>query len=694
MSYKRGRPTSPSTAQKRSRGPGGNDQDIKWGTPIPQHGNDRGSFVPEWQQTATDERGRRRFHGAFEGGFSAGYFNTAGSKEGFTPQTFVSSRTNRAKDNAKPGQRPEDFMDDEDLTQAAASRTLETTSSFAAVGSAREQGEEHDGLFGLMLPDEDTMAVKILQKMKWRKGQGIGPRVRRHARFDKHNGASIEPSASEQHLFAPEDTQIVVFGRQEQSSRKGLGYQSEARPLPKPEDGRGLVDRTNKSTRLKKPASKKTGLGVGILNDNGSDDDDPYEIGPKMFYRLDVGKTKKAKKPSKFAKPGAEKTHTFNSKSTAITSTALTRASHDGRPVLGGFQLASNTLVLPSRPKFPPPSIPAEWKSAKSRAPSGAAQGFQSVADAAKNSTLNAKARANLIGEASLPSKSIFDYMTKESRDRLAAITGNHNLPPGRGEALPQKPTEATRLKQLWSFVPHLDKTIAAAALNKGATGFMPYAEDANKRSRYIGFLELCSGSKTSLPERHSDMSVPHWAKELQEFADAARVFKPIHESMASRFASSSQSSHAQPGRESDKDAPPGQPAAIFEDIAVQAARAGQYGPATRSSIPFLATPLMYKRFNVKRPAGASSSERFGADATETTSTTASDDLFKKARDVSRHQRPSWMSQTTATDGAASNPDVAAAPAPVDPETNSALMQTRASDEVFRAIFGDDSEGD
>jgi hypothetical protein len=31
---------------------------------------------------ALDEKGRRRFHGAFTGGFSAGYFNTVGSKEG------------------------------------------------------------------------------------------------------------------------------------------------------------------------------------------------------------------------------------------------------------------------------------------------------------------------------------------------------------------------------------------------------------------------------------------------------------------------------------------------------------------------------------------------------------------------------------------------------------------------------------
>ena len=33
-------------------------------------------------EVVTDEKGRRRFHGAFTGGFSAGYFNSVGSKEG------------------------------------------------------------------------------------------------------------------------------------------------------------------------------------------------------------------------------------------------------------------------------------------------------------------------------------------------------------------------------------------------------------------------------------------------------------------------------------------------------------------------------------------------------------------------------------------------------------------------------------
>ena len=33
-------------------------------------------------QVVKDAQGRRRFHGAFTGGFSAGYYNTVGTKEG------------------------------------------------------------------------------------------------------------------------------------------------------------------------------------------------------------------------------------------------------------------------------------------------------------------------------------------------------------------------------------------------------------------------------------------------------------------------------------------------------------------------------------------------------------------------------------------------------------------------------------
>ena len=75
------------------------------------------SGVTRWDlQEVFDSEGRKRLHGAFTGGFSAGYFNTVGSKEGWTPATFVSSRSNRAKITA---QRTEDFMDAEDVAEQA-----------------------------------------------------------------------------------------------------------------------------------------------------------------------------------------------------------------------------------------------------------------------------------------------------------------------------------------------------------------------------------------------------------------------------------------------------------------------------------------------------------------------------------------------------------------------------------------------
>jgi G patch domain-containing protein 1 len=51
---------------------------VVYGTPLPpvdDNVRDDGSYVPEWKQEVRDERGRKRFHGAFTGGWSAGLGN-------------------------------------------------------------------------------------------------------------------------------------------------------------------------------------------------------------------------------------------------------------------------------------------------------------------------------------------------------------------------------------------------------------------------------------------------------------------------------------------------------------------------------------------------------------------------------------------------------------------------------------------
>ena len=85
------------------------------GTPFPAlEADEIVSRKPDIDQTVRDERGRRRFHGAFTGGFSAGYWNTVGSAEGFTPKIFKSSRKDKFnKDDFVS--KPEDYMDDEDF---------------------------------------------------------------------------------------------------------------------------------------------------------------------------------------------------------------------------------------------------------------------------------------------------------------------------------------------------------------------------------------------------------------------------------------------------------------------------------------------------------------------------------------------------------------------------------------------------
>jgi G patch domain-containing protein 1 len=626
------------------------------------------------------------------------YFNTVGSKEGWAPKTFVSSRASRNKDQPNgQAQRAEDFMDEEDLAQAAESRQLETAQSFAAIGDSAAQIE--DGLFGLFLTQEETMGVKIAQKMGWRRDQGIGRKVRRTARLE--DGA---PGDSAAHLFAPEDARAMPILREE-VRRKGLGFQSEVRlgvvaekeADHSPTPDLHFLEGSKKASAGKKSSVKKSSFGVGILNDTGSDDEDPYELGPKIIFNKTLGK--KPKKPSKFAKAGVSDMPVFVSKKETSKALAISsRRSIDGKPPLPGFTLATGIVGLASKPKYPAPTIPPGWKSSKG-APAADSTAFQSVADAAKASTLDAKARSALLGEKPLPGKSVFDFIPKGARDRLADLSGNAHLPQGLGQAGPEGhlPAATAQPKDLWSLVPTLEKAIAAGALARGATGWMPYAEDPEKRVRYVGFLELRAGLTDDLPARRPGVSISDWTKELQEFAHAAEVFKPTTGIMASRFTSSTTSTLPQP--QSGADVPQQNlhvPVAKPEDPAESAAKLGMYGAMTRSSFPFHPSRLLCKRFNVKAPLDIPATSDTGENGFKSQTEEA---VSKSAMEKMVHQmltngpplqRPAWMGQ--AAEAPATEMAQSVEHATVDVESNEALSNERAPEDVFKAIFGDDDD--
>jgi G patch domain-containing protein 1 len=630
------------------------------------------------------------------------YFNTVGSKEGWAPKTFVSSRSNRQKDTT---QRAEDFMDDEDKAEAAESRELETAQSFATIG--RVGDSQNDALFGLFVTEEETMGVKIAQKMGWRRDQGVGRKVRRAARSDDSAGAAG-------HVFAPKDSRMMPAAREE-VNRKGLGYQSEARleameekePKDRPMLALTFLEGPSKSTVPKKAAPKKSSFGVGVLNDTGSDDEDPYELGPKITFNKTLGKDKKPKRASKFAKPGVDGI-VFKPKKASGETPARLQVSHDGRPPLPGFVLATQFVDLTSKKKYPPPKLPPGWKSSKSTSEPADTKSYQSVSDAAKSSTLDARARASLLGETLLPGKSVFDFIPKDVRDRLATMTGKVNLPQGRGEGAPEgyQDSNSTKPKDLWTFVPILDKGTAAAALVKGATGWMPYAEDPQKRARYIGFLELRAGLKTDLPERPDNTPVSDWAKELHEFAHAAEVFKPTTGLMASRFTSSTSTSFPGSAGATPTESLLHTPAPKPQDPAEQAAKLGMYGPMTRTSFPFHPSRLLCKRFNVKPPPDMPAAADADADSAgfrgrteEAVSKSAMDKMLHEvlSKGAPALQRPAWMGAPPAeppAPSAASAAPAQAGHATVDVEKNDALAQGRAPEDVFKAIFGDGDDDD
>ncbi|KAI5298291.1 hypothetical protein KEM56_004174, partial [Ascosphaera pollenicola] len=522
-----------------------------------------------------DEHGGKRLHGAFTGGFSAGYFNTVGSKEGWTPSTFVSSRSNRAKDAAAAAasraQKIEDFMDEEDIKDAEDARLLHTASTYAGIGDADPNSSlattQHARLIDLFTPSGETVGVRLLRRMGWRPGQGIGPMVSRKARLGLGPGASTNADDEPNHLFAPENTPVIQFAKK--TDRKGLGFVG-GQKLAAPERGRFIgntADHTDDGeydpfSRLSaKPATKaslipraparKGGIGTGVLNSD-DEDEDPYEIAPRLSYNrvIDAGKKAKQKKKkqltsstegtapqSSISNPLLPTKPVFIKRKLGVnagqTSSLTTSSSsgfrkcRDGRLPLEGFLLSHELSNLSLGGDYPPPKVPEGWEPKKSSSQQTASSLYRTNAEVAKDSKLDPSSRAALLGEKQLPGMSVYDFMTPEARERIAKATGRSDLPPARGQKGPTGQdmrttprSESEKEQEAWGFVPHLDRWVAKQVLERGTSGsFMPYAEDEAKRDRYRAFLTLKAGAlrpeEEKLPQKLPGMGLQEWIAEM-----------------------------------------------------------------------------------------------------------------------------------------------------------------------------------
>uniref|UniRef100_A0A914GY45 G-patch domain-containing protein n=1 Tax=Globodera rostochiensis TaxID=31243 RepID=A0A914GY45_GLORO len=277
-------------------------------------------------EIVTDERGKRRFHGAFTGGFSAGYFNTAGSKHGWVPQTFKSSREERA-DNVQLA--AEDFMDDEDLGEfGIAARKLRPKVDFidslmAAPGekcllawerssttlssstAAVDSGSLVEKLSDMLRPVSDSIGVRLLKKMGWRPGKGIGMKMSRRqleqqkvadareagglGKFDEEAVREVEDQLRPHSPveFSPDDVTMSELIAKE--NVHGLGYKA----LPKSSvlsQKYGVVEAALKMTKKSK-GIRGQAFGVGAFEE---DDDDIYTNFDLSQYDFEVGASSSA----------------------------------------------------------------------------------------------------------------------------------------------------------------------------------------------------------------------------------------------------------------------------------------------------------------------------------------------------------------------------------------------------------------
>ncbi|KAG5978784.1 hypothetical protein E4U55_005949 [Claviceps digitariae] len=704
-----------------------------FGTPLPDENDarDDGSYLPLWKQEVRDEKGRRRLHGAFTGGWSAGYFNTVGSKEGWTPSTFVSSRAAKRKDgttSATTQQRAEQYMDEEDLADAAEAQTLQIAGPFAGLGaSATQDAMRAGGIMGLFRPSGDTKGLQLLRKMGWKDGQGIGPKIRRNARLD--SGTSAPESDATTYMFAPDDTRVVQFSRK--SDRKGLGHQGETRlqglrrSMDSDKDDSDSDDCISQDKKKglslfgagKKKTRTGTGgaFGVGVLNDTGSDEEDPYEMGPKIRYNRVMGgsknkKNNNEKKVKAAINPSLPKAPVFLSK-TARSGNSFRRC-HDGRLPLNGFVLAKAVEDLAALlTQYAPPAVPDGWKSSRDPTAKDVPSTYTSTADAAKASTLDPRSRAALLGETTLPGKSVFDFISATARNKLAAASGNQNLPPGLGQ-LPDghAPVSAEeRRRVLWNQVPKLDQQTAAAALSRSAGG--PYADNEAKRERYRKYLMSQANPGLPIPDREPRATDEEYIREANEFYNCARIFKPMTGFMASRFTTSKAVLNPSTGTTSSS-ADGNQttellsaPAAKAANPAEEAAKMGMFGTMTRSVADFYPTRLLCKRFNVRAPAHSRPDYGTENDGTSTSLSAAADrgvSLWTTAAAAAAAEVPSVAISAPVASHPAGQAQTAGSAAPlpqpavvVNPEKNEAVEGKTANADVLRAIFGDsDSEVD
>ncbi|XP_017135222.1 G patch domain-containing protein 1 homolog [Drosophila miranda] len=617
----------------------------RFGTPLPPLEKD---VVPAKKplaiedQIVKDENGKRRFHGAFTGGFSAGFWNTVGSLEGWTPKTFKSSRAEKATPRAQ--QRPEDFMDKEDLGEfGIAPQGIRTREEFAKESEEEQrtgqrkrklmQPEQVGPIPGvpvlehLLRPVRDKVAMRILKSMGWKPGQGVGPRqTRKEKRLAsarnkreqyllEHYGAEGLPSLDqlqnadveegnddddddeddEEITFAPNDYEPIFYTPKE--NRFGMSYSGLSRDpiLSKsssshpaaPMQHINLFGQLETQPKQKQLSIRGQAFGVGAFEE---EDDDIYARDDLTRYDFSLAD----KKPKQKKLQHVQQRHVIDGFSEDKSGAALQK---------------SYAIDLPRDFK------PRNWLQRRSRfepMDSERTKKLEARNEYKKTGLgrhdLNPDQRAQLLGEQKSqkeeqqqqpqpPSRNPF-----KDRGKLLELINAKSEGFTKGgliteEELPKAETAATAMAKQ---VKENNATIQEKAVLKtkdlaSATplgGFKPFLADEAKQERYDKFLDAQLKTDAEITEFLANMqpvTLSLWDREMEkkEFIQAAKIYRPLNGLMYDRFVSEA-TVQAEQAKEQQK--PPEERKVVME----------------RTKTMWKPASLLCKRYNIAEPFGGS----------------------------------------------------------------------------------------
>uniref|UniRef100_A0A182JRA6 G-patch domain-containing protein n=1 Tax=Anopheles christyi TaxID=43041 RepID=A0A182JRA6_9DIPT len=528
-------------------------------------------------QIVLDSNGKRRFHGAFTGGFSAGYWNTVGSEEGWKPAEFKSSRTE--KSSFARQQNPMDFMDEEDLGEfGIAPQRVQAKEDFAHSSAAGKSNKRRLDLTfskgpipgqpvlrALLEPAKEKTAVKILKNMGWREGQGIGERQtkgekkRANERNNKeqyvlkmygceipgrteHN-ASVENDGDEgdatdssdsdyEITFAPDDFDPLVAALK--NNTFGLGYTG----LDRGGTSKGfqlfdtleVVDRNNKKLSIRGQA-----FGIGALEDD--DDLDVYARDDMSRYDFSLEDKSQAKRAIGEKKSGSEAN------------------------TLEGFCPVSNSRKLTKkvfRVDVPEGYRPRNWEERRSRfnpideerARKMQHENEYKIKGLGRHD-LDPKERGAILGEKATVKNPVLEMINKQSSNFVRRDVMNE------GVDLQTKPVEKDETSGKDSKQSSSSSTVPSGLVEHpsvlqrqyvGSTkeGFKPFIAMPEKQERYERFLAFQPTDRYLTREQYLESLQPlnhsAWERERErkEFMQAERMYRPLDGLMSERFVTAS----------------------------------------------------------------------------------------------------------------------------------------------------------